>query len=81
MLFQHGELRLLAAARRPAFGGRLLQHFRGVGFEEFCTVLCENYGGWRWSILLGFWRILGFSNFGFLDVDLNVTVNLERIWH
>ena len=28
--------------------------------EEFCTVLCENYGGWRWSILSRFWRILGF---------------------
>ncbi len=29
------------------------------GFEEFCNVLCENYGGWRWSILSRFWRILG----------------------
>ena len=28
-------------------------------FEEFCSVLCENYGVWRWSILLRFWRILG----------------------
>ena len=23
--------------------------------EEFCAVLCENYGGWRWSILSWFW--------------------------
>ena len=29
--------------------------------EEFSSsVLCENYGVWRWSILLRFWRILGF---------------------
>ena len=27
--------------------------------EEFCVVLCENCGGWRWSILSRFWRILG----------------------
>ena len=33
-------------------------------FEEFCTVLCENYGGWRWSNLSRFWRILGVLVFG-----------------
>ena len=32
--------------------------------EEFCTVLCENYGVWRWSILSRFWRILGALVFG-----------------
>ena len=32
--------------------------------EEFCIVLCENYGGWRWSILSRFWRILGVLVFG-----------------
>ena len=32
--------------------------------EEFCAVLCENYGGWRWSILSRFWRILGVLVFG-----------------
>ena len=42
--------------------------------EEFCTVLCENCGVWRWSILSRFWRV-----FGFWDVRVNIHVNLERI--
>ena len=49
------------------------------GCKNFLAVLCENYGGWRWSILLRFWRILGV--FGFGGVAVLVTVNLERIWH
>ena len=32
--------------------------------EEFCSVLCENYDGWRWSNLSRFWRILGALVFG-----------------
>ena len=33
--------------------------------EEFSSsVLCENYGVWRWSILSRFWRILGVLVFG-----------------
>ena len=37
---------------------------KGGKLEEFCIVLCENCGGWRWSILSRFWRILGVLVFG-----------------
>ena len=49
-------------------------------FEEFCTVLCEIYGVWRWSILFGLWNLEDIGCFGFWDVRVCVHVNLERIW-
>ena len=36
-------------------------------------VLCENYGGWRWSILSRFWRILGVLVFG-MSVCLSMSI-------
>ena len=42
-------------------------------FEEFCAVLCENYGGWRWSILSRFWRILSVLVFG-MSVCMSMSI-------
>ena len=42
--------------------------------EEFSSsVLCENYGVWRWSILSRFWRILGVLVFG-MSVSLFMSI-------
>ena len=41
----------------------------------FPAVLCENYGGWRLSILSRFWRILGVLVFG-----MSVCVSMA-IWN
>jgi hypothetical protein len=54
----------------PRWGGDEGSRHR---LEEFCTVLCENYGGWRWSILSRFWGIFGVLVFG-MSVCLSMSV-------
>ena len=59
--------------RRDLCGSQTLRVARPKRLEEFCAVLCENYGGWRWSILSRFWRILGVLVFG-MSVSLFMSI-------
>ena len=79
------QIAVLVTCRRSASvgGARLIRSaFHGVGdlkprlsrieLEEFCAVLCENYGVWRWSILSRFWRILGFCFWDVRVCDMSI---------
>ena len=58
-------LHTVCALRFAEMEGRYyLLRYAADGWKKFALFLRQNYGGWRWSILSRFWRILGVFVFG-----------------